>query len=93
MSRHGKLKEGNTRITFVASVEEKEELAALAKKDGRSLGNYLTRLLSGEEEIAAFLRARELLRIAKAGVARKPAPTPQPPKRADGHSGGKAKGR
>lgn len=50
MNRHGKLAEGQTRLSVQVSTDEKQALQQAAKQDRRSLSNFLS------IEVAAIVR-------------------------------------
>jgi len=60
MSRVGKLKEGNIKITFVATEELKAELQRLAREEHRPMSNFIAARLS---EVVA--KAKELAKEPK----------------------------
>ena len=45
MTRHGKVQPGKTTLSFVLPKELKQQLAALAKREKRSLGNMVVKVL------------------------------------------------
>jgi hypothetical protein len=47
MTRHGKVQPGKTTMTFVLPMELKQQLAALAKREKRTMGNLVVTVLAG----------------------------------------------
>lgn len=47
MTRHGKVQPGKTTMTFVLPMELKQQLAALAKREKRTMGNMVVTVLAG----------------------------------------------
>lgn len=47
MTRHGKVQAGKTTMTFVLPMELKQQLAALAKREKRTMGNMVVTVLAG----------------------------------------------